>query len=64
MITRGRSLLQARIDERAEVIARLIQSVPEMIHAKFSEYEEYARTIARDSSDGDDEEHGEDYEDI
>ena len=55
MITGARSLLQASIDERAEVITRLIQSVPEMIHAKFSEYEEYARTVARDSSDGDDE---------
>lgn len=53
MFTGGRSLLQARIDDRAEVITRLIQSVPEMIHAKFSEYEEYARTIARDSSGGD-----------
>ena len=53
MFTGGRSLLQARIDDRAEVITRLIQSVPEMIHAKFSEYEEYAQTVAIDNSDGD-----------
>jgi len=53
MITGSRNLLQASIDERAEVIARLIQSVPELIHAQFTEYEEYARTVARDSSDGD-----------
>ena len=55
MIKGSRNLLQASIDDRAEVIARLIQSVPEMIHAKFSEYEKYAWTVARDSSDGEEE---------
>lgn len=54
MIRGTRTLLQASIDERTEVIVRLIQSVPELIHTKFSEYEEYARNVARDSSDGDD----------
>ena len=55
MISGSRNLLQASIDDRAEVIARIIQSVPEMIHSKFFEYEEYARTVAKDSSDGDEE---------
>ena len=51
-------MLQASIDERTEVIVRIIQSVPEMIHSKFFEYEEYARTVAKDSSDGDEEDKG------
>ena len=53
MITGSRNMLQTSIDERAEVIERIITSVPELIHIRFLEYEKQAQVIARDNSDGD-----------
>ena len=53
MIEGTRSMLQASIDERSEVIARIIEEVPRLIHKQFGEYEQEAKTLASDGSDGD-----------
>ena len=48
-----RNMLQASIDERSEVIARVIEEVPHLIHKQFREYEQEAETVASDGCDGD-----------
>ena len=55
MISGSRSILQASVDERAEVISRLISATPVLIHAKFEEYDQNARKVAVKNCDGDDE---------
>ena len=46
-------MLQATIDERRDVIERLIEEVPRLIHNQFKDYEQEAKITAADSCDGD-----------
>lgn len=46
-------MLQASIDERTDVIARLIISAPDLIRSSFINHEKNAKAFAKDNSDGD-----------
>ena len=53
MIARGRSMLQAKVDENCEVIRRLVSSVPTFIRSFFEKAENEAKEIALHSCDFD-----------
>ena len=55
MISGSRSMLQAKVDDNCEVIARIIDTVPQLIHEQFSVYEKEAEIVAKEAS-GDDKE--------
>ncbi len=46
-------MLQASIDERRDVIERLIDEIPRLIQNQFRDYEKDAKNTASDSCDGD-----------
>ena len=54
MVSGGRSMLQANVDETTEVIKRLISTVPMLIHNRFAEVEKLAYSVAIGESEGDD----------
>lgn len=57
MISGSRSMLQASVDDRREVIERLIATVPNQIKNHFNGLEDSARRLAEENSAGDNEEY-------
>lgn len=51
--SKGRNLFEAYIDEKAEMLERLIQEVPTLIHQEYEKRDEFARNIAKQNSDDD-----------